>query len=510
VADDREKLVYLSAVTPGSKLQISYNAGAGPVYPPGAMHARPVKLNEPYELRMQVRGALVNVALNGEHVLAYRLPVDREAGRIDLIAFDAAAEFSYLEIAALPAGVKLIEPARSKDAAPSSVEEAKLAASIAQKVLAAAELRPEALRTSHAADVAKAHTAPAEEVAPLVRAAALAARRYELAKAEETLARAEQKLAMADGKAKPQSEKELKSAREALQKAQAALHEPGEQYTPIQASLKALEGPDETDASRRQPYPAVSTGRRTALARWIASSQNPLTARVAVNHVWMRHFGQPLVETVTDFGRRAPAPPQQKLLDWLAVEFMESGWSMKHIHRLIVTSEAYRLSSSSAGADEATVKADPENQYYWRRLPLRMESEAVRDSLLRLAGALDPALGGPTINPKQEEKVFRRSLYFTQSRDDQHAFLSMFDAADILGCYRRSESIVPQQALTLANSKLSLTMARRVAAKLQSELAESSDEAFLRAAYETILCVEPTDEESAVCLEALHEMQALL
>jgi hypothetical protein len=189
---------------------------------------------------------------------------------------------------------------------------------------------------------------------------------------------------------------------------------------------------------------------------------------------------------------------------------MESGWSMKHLHRLIVTSEAYRLSSSTAGAIEATLAADPENHFYWRRKPLRMESEAVRDSLLRLADALDPKVGGPTINPSEEEKIFRRSLYFTQSRDDQHAFLSMFDAADILGCYRRSESIVPQQALTLANSKLSLAMARRLAAKLQTELGDADDETFIRAAYETILCVEPTTAEYAACRDALEQMKTLL
>jgi hypothetical protein len=510
VAAGREKLVYLSAVMPGSKLQISYNTGGGAVYPPGAMQARPVKLDEPYELRIRVRERLVNVALNGEEAVAYRLPVEREAGRIDLIAFDAAAEFSHLDVKSLPGSVQLVEAARPKDAAPANVDEAKLALAIAEKALAAAELRPEAIRTSHAADAANAGGDSAEELAPLIRAAAAAARKYELAKAQETLARAEQKRAQADEKNRAQADKELGAAREAVEKARKAMDEPGEKYTSIQASLKALEGPDETDASRRSPYPTVSTGRRTALARWIVAPENPLTARVAANHIWMRHFGQPLVETVTDFGRRAPAPVQQKLLDWLAVEFIESGWSMKRLHRLIVTSEAYRLSSSTLEADEATLGADPENEYYWRRKPLRMESEAIRDSLLRLAGSLDPALGGPTIDPKRDDTVFRRSLYFTQSRDDQHAFLSMFDAADILGCYRRSESIVPQQALTLSNSKLSLTMARRLAANLHAELGDTDDEIFLRAAWETILCVEPTSADIAACRAALEETRKLL
>ncbi|MCB1091991.1 MAG: BREX system P-loop protein BrxC, partial [Verrucomicrobiae bacterium] len=133
------------------------------------------------------------------------------------------------------------------------------------------------------------------------------------------------------------------------------LNSPGENYPRLEASLKALEGPAETDASRRKPYPAVSTGRRTALARWIASRDNPLTARVAVNHIWMRHFGQPLVDPVNDFGRRTAAPPQQELLDWLAVEFMEHGWSMKHLHRLIVTSQE-KLTELVGGLDDRRVE----------------------------------------------------------------------------------------------------------------------------------------------------------
>ncbi len=508
-ANGRETMVYLSAVTPGSKLQISYNAGGGQVYPVEGKQDRPVALNEPQELTVRVRGPLVNVSLGGKHALAYRLPVERVSGRLELVAFDAVAEFTLLEVRPLPANATLVEAGQG-GAAPLTVDGARLAVAVAEKALATAEARPEALRTAHAADRAKLQSTPPENLAALVNAAARAARQLEVARAAEAFARAEQKVAQADGGAKPQAEKTLQGAREALEKAKQAVESPGETYASIQASLKALEGPDETDASRRQPYPATSTGRRAALARWITARDNPLTARVAVNHLWMRHFGQPLIDPVTDFGRRAAAPPQQKLLDWLAVEFMENGWSMKHMHRLMVTSQAYRLSSSTRDADQATVQADPENHYYWRRRPLRMESEVIRDSLLRLAGALNPALGGPTINPKQDDTVFRRSMYFTRSRDDQHAFLSMFDDADILGCYRRSESIVPQQALTLSNSKLSLAMARRLASKLQTDLGDVDDAAFVLAAYETIVCVTPTAEEQAVCQSALDELKSLL
>jgi hypothetical protein len=231
---------------------------------------------------------------------------------------------------------------------------------------------------------------------------------------------------------------------------------------------------------------------------------------VAVNQIWMRHFGQPLVESVEDFGRRAPAPPLQNVLDWLAVELMDHGWSMKHLHRLIVTSAAFRRSTSVAEADAATMKNDPDNHYFWRRRPMRMESEVVRDSLLQLADTLDPTMGGPTIDPKQDAAVFRRSLYFTHSRDDQNEFLAMFDDADILRCYRRTESIVPQQALTMANSRLTLAMARQLAARLTEELGPVDDATFIDAAFETVLCAPPDSEERAACLGTLASIKQIL
>lgn len=507
VTGEREKLVYLSAVTPGSKLQISYNTGGGHAYPPEAKQDRAVQLNELYELEIAVRDRLMNVSVDGRHALAYRLPVEREPGRIDLIAFDAAAEFHAVEIRPLAADVQLVDSGTANPAGrAASAAEARAALLIAEKTLAAARLRPAVLQTSHAADAAKCRAQDADSVTTLQKQAALAARRYELARAEEAVARSEHKLATATDKTKAQAEKELTAARTNLEKARQAVEQPGTNYDSLRVSAKALEGPAESAASQQMPYPAFSTGRRTALARWITDRQNPLTARVAVNHIWMRHFGQPLVDPVTDFGRRTEAPAQQALLDWLAVELMENDWSMKHLHRLIVTSQAYRLETSLAGADQATIAADPENHYYWRRRPQRMESQIIRDSMLSLAGVLNPELGGPTIDPKRDDTVYRRSLYFTHSRDDQHAFLSMFDDADILRCYRRAESIVPQQALTLANSKLALSMARKIAAQLPA----SGDREFIVAAFEMILCSEPLADEIAACQEALDETRTAL
>jgi hypothetical protein len=509
VVNGREKLVYMSAVTPGSKLQISYKTGANHTYPADAKVDRAVKLNEMYVLSIAVRGQLVNIAINGAHTLAYQLPVKREAGRIDLVAFDAAAEFHDLQIQELPGDATLVQASKpaAKPDGPLSLAQAKAAVTVAEKMLAVAELHAAALKAAHAADIARHQPEKPENLSNLVRAAVSAARQLALARAEQAVAQAKQKLTSPDAKTKAAGDKELKAAAANLKKLTQTAQKPSDKYSSFTAaaSLKALEGPGESDASRRAAYPTTSTGRRTALARWIVHPKNPLTARVAVNHIWSRHFGQPLVETVTDFGLRAPQPPQHALLDWLAVELMKNDWSTKHLHRLIVTSHTYRLRTSTAAIDANTKKADPNNKFYWRRTPVRMESQVVRDSLLHLAGVLDPKLGGPTIDPKKDAGSLRRSIYFTHSRDDQHKFLSMFDDADILRCYRRSESIIPQQALALANSRLSLAMARKIAERLDGDI-NNNDEAFVAAVFETLLCRRPDSDEMMVCLEALTEL----
>ena len=161
---------------------------------------------------------------------------------------------------------------------------------------------------------------------------------------------------------------QLTAAQEALRKAK-------DEYTPV-----------------GKLYPKTSSGRRTALARWMTRKDNPLTARVAINHIWMRHFGEPLVASVEDFGVRAKPPSHPDLLDWLAVEFMESNWSMKHIHRLMVTSSAYRMQSWASRPNHPNLLADSGNRYLWRMNQRRMdaetltpeETEAVGLALMRL------------------------------------------------------------------------------------------------------------------------------
>lgn len=393
--------------------------------------------------------------------------------------------------------------ASGEEEKPLSVATAQAMLTVAERTLAAAELRPAALRAAYAADVARARAASPEETTRLIRAAAHAARKYELARAEQAVSGADQELAAADQKKRAAAEKKLAAARAALEKARRGLSAPGERYTSLYVSRRAANGMVDEATPRHGPYSKVSTGRRTALARWIASEDNPLTARVAINHIWLRHFGQPLVESMTDFGLRTPRPRQHALLDWLAVEFMQHDWSMKHLHGLIVTSRAYQLNSSLLGADESTRRADPDNNYYWRRKPIRMESQVVRDSMLHLAGVLDPTIGGPTIDPGREDTVFRRSLYFTHSRDDRAKFMSMFDDADILRCYRRKESIVPQQALALANSKLALLMSRKIAARLCAQHDQANQRQFAVAAFESVLLTRPTAEEVAACCAAM-------
>ncbi len=249
------------------------------------------------------------------------------------------------------------------------------------------------------------------------------------------------------------------------------------------------------------------TGRRLALARWLGDRRNPLTARVAVNHIWARHFGRPLAEGVADFGLRGKPPVQQALLDWLAVGFMDHGWSMKWLHRLIVTSTAYRMQSSLQGASVANLTADPDNEYYWRMNPRRMEAEVVRDALLFLGAELDTDMGGPPLDCLAGPDLARRSLYHRYSREDKMTFLTTFDAPGVEECYRRQESIVPQQALALENSEFVWDQARRIARRLEEQ---APPQAFVTAAFEHVLGREPAPAEREACEDFLARQERLL
>lgn len=259
-------------------------------------------------------------------------------------------------------------------------------------------------------------------------------------------------------------------------------------------------------------YPSTSSGRRTALADWITAPKNPLTARVAINHIWTRYFGEPLVETVDDFGLRAHPPPNQDVLDWLAVELIENDWSMKHIHRLILNSRTYRLASSGKGLSTSGLDrnrvVDADNLYLWRANVRRLNAEQVRDSLLAVGGTLDRTMGGPDIDSKAGERVLRRSLYFRHAYEKQMPMLVLFDAANPTDCYRRSESIVPQQALALANSTLALDQAREASRRINENA--SDDRSFVQIAYRWVLGREATLDEQTACEQFLHKQSELL
>ena len=238
-----------------------------------------------------------------------------------------------------------------------------------------------------------------------------------------------------------------------------------------------------------ESYPATSTGRRLAFAQWVADAQNPLTARVAVNQMWLRHFGRGIVLTPADFGRNGRPPSHPQLLDWLASEFVARGWSMKAIHRLLVTSSTYRMASTP---DVANAKLDQDNFFLWRMNSRRLEAEAVRDNLLFVCGSLDLAMGGPEIDHNLGLTSKRRSLYLRLAAEKEVEFLKIFDGPAVTECYERRPSVMPQQALALANSELAHTEARRLA----KQLATDDDEGFVRAAFAQVLARRPTAEET--------------
>ena len=261
------------------------------------------------------------------------------------------------------------------------------------------------------------------------------------------------------------------------------------------------------------PLPKGAPRNRLGVAMWLVDKENPLTARVAVNQIWMRHFGTPIVDNVVDFGLNAPRPELVDLLDWLAVELMTGGstgkpWAMKHIHRLIVMSEAYQLSSNPDDAAAKNQTIDPQNRLYWRANARRLEGEGVRDAVLAAAGTLDRTFGGPDLPFADGEKTLRRSLYFQTAYEKQMLMLTLFDAANPADCYRRTESVIPQQALALSNSSLLSTQARTMAGKLTTT--HPDDDAFVKEAFLRILSRHATSLELDACREFLTSQRELL
>jgi hypothetical protein len=463
----------------------------------------------------------VNASLNGEPLIAWQSPLPRRDGALQIITFDALAVLHEVTIKTLDPAITLRQPnATQSISAPASqplkpeialaaVAEAKLELNVRQMDLALAQAELESVERR--ADAQRAEWKPNDETRLEKTITAVRAERFvNVVKARHHISVAELALQRTAADKKEAAEKTLNAAREVLEKATKAMETEiksndtyakfrGANWTPTRFMNSGKDDPE-------VKFHPQSTGRRTALANWITDRRNPLTARVAVNHIWTRHMGQPLVPTVFDLGRKGTPPTHPELLDWLASELIDSEWSMRHIHSLIVNSAAYRMSSSITGAD-VSAKQDPANHYWWRRLPIRMESQVIRDSLLSLSGTLDSTRGGPSIPSNQQETSRRRSLYFYHSNNERHLFLTMFDEALVKDCYRREQSIVPQQALALSNSRLTLDNAEKIALQLTEKSLD--DETFIRSAFRLITGINPNRQERSASIAALENWNKL-
>ena len=270
--------------------------------------------------------------------------------------------------------------------------------------------------------------------------------------------------------------------------------------------------------AQTQPYriakPEWSSGRRLALARWLGQPDHPLTARVMVNRIWQHHFGRGLVATPGNFGKLGAAPSHPELLDWLATEFVKRGWSVKAMHRLIMTSSAYRQSSGSPG--EETGNGHSDNSLL-SRFPLqRLDAEALRDSILKISGRLDSTPFGPAdeVEVQEDGEVTsqctsagcRRSVYMLQRRTTPLTMLDTFDAPQLNpNCVKRSQSMVTSQALQLWNSQLARKSARHFAGRVIDAVG-SDLESQVEQVYLAALSRWPTAAEKAAALEEIGQV----
>jgi hypothetical protein len=209
------------------------------------------------------------------------------------------------------------------------------------------------------------------------------------------------------------------------------------------------------------PPPQFEGSGRLQLAEWIASPDHPLTARVIVNRVWQHHFGAGIVRTPNNFGKLGEPPTHPELLDWLAVWFVEHGWSIKELHRLICTSATYQ---QSCQADAATLAADPDNRLFSRANRRKLAAEDLRDALLVAGGKLDRSLGGPSV-PRLDSP--RRTLYLTTVRSDRTSYQMLFDGADPSTIVeKRNDSVVAPQSLWLLNQPFVVAQAQSLAERM--------------------------------------------
>ena len=469
---------------PAGGVQAFHRIKGKQTYPREATTTGDFEVGDVIDLEFTVRERNLTIKVNGELRLEYTLPLERQDGKFCVWNHAGNCEFHSLEIKPLVRSRADIEMALT--AAKHGV---KLAAK--QNELAAAKLQEqitqwqaERVRLGATAGDAKqaaiaAHQARLQQAVIEAQIALLKATRLvELAGTDKN----KQQLAMAEKN--------------------------------VQESLVARDNADGTYPQFKATYPTTSTGRRTALARWMTQSNNPRTSRIAVNHIWLRHFGEALVPSVDNFGLSGKKPSHPQLLDWLANQLANDGWRMKPIHRLMVTSRTYRLASRTSDSKHPNLQHDPKNRFLWRMNWHRMEAEAVRDSLLAVAGKMDSTVGGPDLAEVEGQTSRRRSLYFRTTPDNQMQMLTLFDQANPTECYRRKESVIPQQALALSNGRLAIDMSRLLAADLSKQVGTSTeptiDQKFIQHAFETILSRQPTTNEMAACQSFLSQNSLLL
>jgi hypothetical protein len=254
---------------------------------------------------------------------------------------------------------------------------------------------------------------------------------------------------------------------------------------------------------KAQPFTKGSG--RLELAKAITSKDNPLTARVLVNRVWMHHFGEGFVRTPDDLGTMSEKPTHPELVDYLASWFMESGWSMKKLHKFIMLSRVYQASSHTR---KEYAEKDPDNRLLWRANVRRLDFEAIRDSLLVFSGRLDPRLGGQPVNITDEPYTYRRSIYGYIDRGNVPELMGHFDFSDPdMPNSKRTTTVVPQQALFLMNSPMAVDVARRVIARPEFKTADS-DQRRVFALYNILFQRQPKPSELAFAINYIkHEAQ---
>ena len=294
---------------------------------------------------------------------------------------------------------------------------------------------------------------------------------------------------------------------------------------PVNARLQMKGEPDHPGAEVPRKFPDILGGQllpaeaqsgsgRLELAKWITDSKNPLTSRVIVNRVWQRHFGKGLVSSTSDFGLRGEAPTHPELLDWLALDFMRHGWSLKHLHRRIVTSRTYQMTCTDTPDNLAS---DPGNTLYWKSNRQRLDAESLRDTLLLISGALDPT---PQTQPypippskdwkytqhhpfKDDYPSNKRSVYLMTKRLTAKPYLQTFDGPDANVCTAtRDSSVTALQALYFVNDDFLHKQADLFAQKLVKE--QTNDDQRLDQAFRVTLARSPSTEEHALMLQHLQ------